>query len=285
MDIIRASLKNPVALFMFTLGIILVGIIAFADLAIDLFPDISLPVITVQTKYEGASPQDIEISITRQIEKRVSRIQNVRYVSSRSREGVSNVTVEFYWGTDLNVASNDIQQSINQILDRLPEEAKLPVIRKFDPSQMPVISISVSGPMDEFRLRELAEDFIAPRLESLKGVAAANASGGRVREVQVDVNRAKMEGNNLSLDKISQAVRYGHMDLPGGNLKAGQKEYVVRTLGRTPNIKDIEEIVVTTEEGVEVVVRDIARVKDGFADRDSIARINGVKGVTLNVLK
>jgi HAE1 family hydrophobic/amphiphilic exporter-1 len=177
MDIIRASLKNPVALFMFTLGIILVGIIAFADLAIDLFPDISLPVITVQTDYEGASPQDIEMSITRPIEKRVTRIQNVRYVSSRSREGVSNVTVEFYWGTDLNVASNDIQQSINQILDRLPDEAKLPVIRKFDPSQMPVITISVSGPMDEFRLRELAEDFIAPRLESLKGVASATAWG------------------------------------------------------------------------------------------------------------
>src|SRR5512139_1059019 len=268
MDIIRASLKNPVALFMFTLGIILVGIIAFADLAIDLFPDISLPVITVQTKYEGASPQDIEISITRQIEKRVSRIQNVRYVSSRSREGVSNVTVEFYWGTDLNVASNDIQQSINQILDRLPEEAKLPVIRKFDPSQMPVITISVSGPMDEYRLRELAEDFIAPRLESLKGVASATAWGGRVREVQVDVDRAKLEANNLSLDRISQAVRAGHMDLPGGNLKTAQKAYGVRTMGRTANVKDIEEIVVASQNGVPVHVRDVAKVEDGLEDRE-----------------
>jgi HAE1 family hydrophobic/amphiphilic exporter-1 len=285
MDIIRASLKNPVALFMFTLGIILVGIIAFADLAIDLFPDISLPVITVQTDYEGASPQDIEMSITRPIEKRVTRIQNVRYVSSRSREGVSNVTVEFYWGTDLNVASNDIQQSINQILDRLPDEAKLPVIRKFDPSQMPVITISVSGPMDEFRLRELAEDFIAPRLESLKGVASATAWGGRVREVQVDVDRTKLEANNLSLDKISQAVHAGHMDLPGGSLKTAQKAYGVRTLGRTENIKDIEEIVVTTQKGIPVLVRDVAKVRDGFQDRDSIASINGTKGVMLNVLK
>jgi HAE1 family hydrophobic/amphiphilic exporter-1 len=222
MDIIRASLKNPVALFMFTIGVILLGTIAFADLAIDLFPDISLPVITVQTEYEGASPQDIEMTITRLIEKRVSRIQNVRYVSSRSREGNSYVTVEFYWGTDLDVASNDIQQSINQILDNLPEGAELPVIRKFDPSQMPVITIAVSGPMDEYRLRELAEDFIAPRLESLKGVASATAWGGRIREVQVDVDRARLEGNNLSLDKISQAVREGHMDLPGGTLNTAQ---------------------------------------------------------------
>ena len=285
MDMIRASLKNPVALFMFAIGIILVGIIAFSDLAIDLFPDISLPVITVQTEYEGASPQDIEMTITRPIEKRVSRIQNVRYVSSRSREGTSYVTVEFYWGSDLNVASNDIQQSINQILDRLPEDSKLPIIRKFDPSQMPVIVLSVSGPMDEYRLRELAEDFIAPRLESLKGVASATASGGRVREIQVDVDRAKLEGNNLSLDKISQAVNSGHMDLPGGSLKTAQKEYGVRTMGRTPNIKDIEEIVVTSQNGVPVRLRDVAKVRDGFQDRDSIASINGVKGVTLNVLK
>ena len=285
MDMIRASLKNPVALFMFAIGIILLGLIAFADLAIDLFPDISLPVITVQTNYEGASPQDIEMTITRPIEKRVSRIQNVRYVSSRSREGVSNVTVEFYWGSDLNVASNDIQQSINQILDNLPEDSDLPVIRKFDPSQIPVINLSLSGPMDEYRLRELAEDFIAPRLETLKGVASANVYGGRVREIQVDVDRAKLEGNNLSLDRISEAVHSGHMDLPGGSLKTAQKEYGVRTLGRTPNIKDIEEIVVTRHNGVPVRLRDVAKVRDGFQDRDSIASINGVKGVMMGVQK
>ncbi len=285
MDLIRGSLKNPVARFMFAIGIILLGVIAFSNLAIDLFPDISLPVITIETEYEGASPQDIEITVTRLIEKRVSRIQNVRYVSSRSREGVSRVTVEFYWGTDLDAASNDIQQSINQILDRFPEDAKQPVIRKFDPSQMSVINLSVTGPMDEFQLRELGEDFIAPRLETLKGVAAANVSGGRIREIQVDVERAKLEANNLSLDKISQAVHSGHMDLPGGNLKTTQKEYGVRTLGRTPNIKDIEEIVVASNNGVTVRLKDVAKVKDGYQDRDTIAGINGVKGIMIGVLK
>ncbi|MFB3883920.1 MAG: efflux RND transporter permease subunit [Thermodesulfobacteriota bacterium] len=285
MDLIRGSMKNPVAIYMFAIGIILLGLIAFSDLAIDLFPDITLPVITIETEYEGASPQDIEITITRLIEKRVSRIQNVRYVSSRSREGVSNVIMEFYWGTDLDAASNDVQQSISQILDRFPDEAKQPVIRKFDPSQMSVINLSVTGPMDEFRLRELGEDFIAPRLESLRGVAAANVSGGRVREIQVEVERAKLEGNNLSLDKISQAVHSGHMDLPGGSLKTAQKEYGVRTLGRTPNIKDIEEIIVAHNNGISIRLKDVAKVKDGFEDRDIIAGINGVKGVMIGVQK
>lgn len=278
-------MKNPVAIYMFAIGIILLGLIAFSDLAIDLFPDISLPIISVETEYTGASPQDVEISITRLIEKRVSRIQNVRYVSSRSREGRSDVTIEFYWGTDLDVASADIQQSINQILDRLPDDSKQPVIHKFDPSQMSVINLSITGPMDEFRLRELAEDFIAPRLESLKGVAAASVSGGRVREIQVEVERAKLEGNNLSLDKITEAVHLGHMDLPGGSLRTAQKEYGVRTLGRTPNIKDIEEIVVSNHNGVPIRLRDVAKVKDGLEDRDSIASVNGAKGVTIGVQK
>ena len=285
MDIIRGSLKNPVARFMFAAAIILLGLIAFSDLAIDLFPDISYPIISVQTDYTGASPQDIEMSITRPIEKRVSRIQNVRYVSSRSREGASNVTIEFYWGTDLDTASNDIQQSLNQILDHLPEDSSQPVIRKFDPSQISVVALSVTGPMDEYRLRELAEDVIAPRLESLKGVASASAFGGRIREIQVDVERAKLEGNNLSLDEISEAVHSGHMDLPGGNLKTAQKEYGVRTLGRTPNVKDIEEIVVSNHDGVRVRLRDVAKVKEGFEDRDTIASINGVKGVMIGVQK
>jgi HAE1 family hydrophobic/amphiphilic exporter-1 len=195
---------------MFAAGIILLGLIAFSDLAIDLFPDVSYPIISVQTDYPGASPQDIEMSITRPIEKRVSRIQNVRYVSSRSREGDSNVTIEFYWGTNLDTASTDIQQSLNQILDDLPEDSTQPVIRKFDPSQIAVLALSVTGPMDEFRLRELAEDFIAPRLESLKGVASASAFGGRVREIQVNVERAKLEGNNLSLDDISDSPFGSH---------------------------------------------------------------------------
>ena len=285
MDIIRGSLKNPVARFMFAAAIILLGLIAFSDLAIDLFPDVSYPIISVQTDYTGASPQDIEMSITRPIEKRVSRIQNVRYVSSRSREGASNVTIEFYWGTDLDTASNDIQQSLNQILDHLPEDSSQPVIRKFDPSQISVIALSVTGPMDEYRLRELAEDFIAPRLESQKGVAAASVFGGRVREIQVDVERAKLEGNNLSLDAISEAVHSGHMDLPGGSLKTAQKEYGVRTLGRTPNVKDIEEIVVSNHDGVRVRLRDVAKVKEGFEDRDTIASINGLKGVMIGVQK
>ena len=285
MDIIRGSLKNPVARFMFAIGIILLGVIAFSNLAIDLFPDISYPLIAVTTEYPGGSPGDIEITITRPIEKRVSRIQNVRYVSSRSREGVSTLNIEFYWGTNLDVASTDIQQSISQILDQFPEEAKQPVIFKFDPSQISVIVLAVTGPMDEYRLRELAEDFIAPRLESLKGVAAANVFGGQVREIQAELNRSKLEGLNLSIDKVAQAVKTGHMDLPGGSLKGQRIEYGVRTLGRSSDVKDLEEIVVEHHNGVPVRLRDIGKIKDGFEDAETEVHVNGARGIIIGVQK
>jgi CzcA family heavy metal efflux pump len=139
--------------------------------------------------------------------------------------------------------------------------------------------------MDEFRLRELAEDFIAPRLESLKGVASANVSGGKIREIQVDLDRRKLEGLNLSIDKVSEAVRAGHKDLPGGSLKGEKTDYIVRTLGRTADFKDIEEIVVQQHNGVPVRIRDVGKVVDGFEDSETEVHVNGTRGVVINILK
>ncbi len=270
---------------MMAIAIILLGLIAFSNLAIDLFPEISYPVISVVTEYQGASPEDIEISITRPIEKRVSRLQNVRHVSSRSREGTSVVTVEFYWGTDLDLASTDIQRSLSEIADLFPDEAEQPVVIKFDPSQISVIVLSVTGPLEEYQLRELTEDFIAPRLESLKGVASANVFGGLVREVQIDLERSRLERLNLSLDRVAQAVRAGYLDRPGGSLDTGRKDLMVRTVGRSPDIKDIGEIVISRDNGVPVRIRDIGMVKEGYEDTQAEVYVNGIRGVVIGVQK
>lgn len=285
MDLIKGSLRNPIARFMISIGIILLGIIAFSNLAIDLFPDISYPVVSVVTEYPGASPEDIEVSITRIIEKRVSRIQNVRYVSSRSREGISIVTIEFYWGINLDTAAIDIQQSLSQIQNLLPEEASLPVIYKFDPSQIAVIVLAITGPMDEYKLRELAEDFIAPRLESISGVASANVFGGKIKEVQVELDRTKLERVNLSVDRVAQAVKATYMDMPGGSLKSGLREYGVRTVGRSSSIKELEDIVVYQNNGIPIRIKDIGIVKEGYEDSKEEVHINGMRGVILGIQK
>ena len=200
MDLIKGSLDNPVARFMMTIGIMLLGVISFTNLAIDLFPEITYPVAGVTTDYRGATPEDIETAITRPVEKAVSRIQGVRYVASYSRDGISLVSIQFNWGTNLDTASNDIQQNLNTVINDLPDDSDRPIIVKFDPASIPVVTLGLQGNLDERRLRELAEDYIAPRLETLPGVASVEVFGGRVREIQIDVDRAKLEGAGLALN-------------------------------------------------------------------------------------
>ncbi|MBI3079530.1 MAG: efflux RND transporter permease subunit, partial [Deltaproteobacteria bacterium] len=285
MDLIRGSLNNPIARFMSAIAIILLGLIAFSKLSVDLFPDITYPIVSVVTEYKGASPEDVEISISRPIEKIVSRIQNVKSVQSRSREGLSIIQVEFNWGTNLDTSATDIQNGVNQILSNLPKDADQPIIIKFDPSQISVITLALAGSMDEWKLRELAEDGIAPRIESLPGVAAANVFGGEIREIQVEAFRPRLEASGLALEHVIDAVKTSNVDLPGGSLKAGVRDYTVRTIGKPLEVSRLEDFVVTTRNGSAIRLRDIARVRDGFEEQETSIHVNASKGLIIGVQK
>ena len=285
MDLIKGSLDNPVARFMITIGIMLLGVISFTNLAIDLFPEITYPVAGVTTDYRGATPEDIETAITRPVEKAVSRIQGVRYVASYSRDGISLVSIQFNWGTNLDTASNDIQQNLNTIVNDLPEDSDRPIIVKFDPSSIPVVTFGLQGNLDERKLRELAEDYIAPRLETLPGVASVEVSGGRVREIQVDVDRAKLEGAGLALADVVEAVRRGNVDVPAGSIKTGTRDINIRSLGRSHTVEPLGDLVIRHQKGTAIRIRDVAQVRDGFEDSRSIALVNGGRGLFLPVRK
>lgn len=285
MNLIKGSLDNPVARFMVTVGIMVLGVISFTNLAIDLLPEITSPVAGVVTNYRGATPEDIETAVTRLIEKTVSRIQGVRSVASYSREGVSLVTLQFNWGTDLDAASIDMQQNVAAMANDLPDGAERPIIIKFDPSQIPVVTLGLQGSMDERRLRELAEDYIAPRLETVPGVADADVAGGRVREIQVEVDRGKLEGAGLSLEDVVQTVKKGNLDLPGGSIKTGTRDINIRTLGRSREFERLGDIVIRHQRGTPVRIKDVAQVKDSFEDPTSIALINGSRGLFIPVRK
>ena len=285
MNLIKGSLDNPVARFMVTIGIMVLGVLSFTNLAIDLFPDITFPVAGVITDYRGATPEDVETSVTRPVEKSVSRIQGVRYVSSYSREGISLISIQFNWGTNLDSASVDIQQNVSAISNDLADDAERPLIIKHDPSQIPVVTLGLQGNLDERKLRELAEDYIAPRLEALPGVAAASVSGGRVREIQVEVDRGKLEGAGLSLADVVDAVRRGNVDIPGGSVKTGTRDINIRTLGRSHEVEPLGNMVIRHQKGTPIRVRDVARVRDGFEDPVSIALVNGSPGLFIPVRK
>ncbi|MBI4488236.1 MAG: efflux RND transporter permease subunit, partial [Deltaproteobacteria bacterium] len=285
MNLIKGSLDNPVARFMITIGIMVLGVISFTNLAIDLFPEITYPVAGVITDYRGATPEDVETSLTRPIEKSVSRIQGVRYVSSYSREGISLISIQFNWGTNLDAVSADMQQNISVISNVLPDDSDRSIIIKFDPSSIPVVTLGLQGSIDERVLRELGEDYIAPRLETLPGVAAAEVTGGRVREIQVEVDRGKLEGAGLSLEDVIEAVRKGNVDVPGGSIKTGTRDINVRTLGRSHEVEPLGDIVIRHQKGTPVRVRDVARVRDSFEDPSSIAMVNGSRGLFIPVRK
>jgi len=285
MNLIKGSLDNPVARFMVTIGVMVLGVISFTNLAIDLFPEITYPVAGVVTEYRGATPEDIETTLTRPIEKAVSRIQRVRHVASYSRDEITLVSIQFYWGTDLDAASIDIQQNVSAVSDRLPDGADRPIIVKYDPNSIPVATLGLQGNMDERKLRELAEEYIAPRLETLAGVAVAEVFGGRVREIQVDVDRGRLEGAGLSLADVVEAVRKGNVDVPGGSLKTGTRDINIRSLGRSQKVEPLGDIVIRHQRGTPVRVRDIAQVRDSFEEQRSIALVNGGRGLFIPVRK
>ncbi len=285
MNLIKGSLDNPVARFMVTIGLMVLGVISFTNLAIDLFPDIDYPVAGVITEYRGATPEDVETSVTRPLEKTVSRIQGIRYVASYSREGISLLSIQFNWGTNLDASSVDIQQNVNVASNELADDAERPMIIKYNPSHIPVVTLGLQGNLDERKLRELAEDYIAPRLEALPGVASSEVTGGRVREIQVNVDRAKLEGAGLSLADVVEAVRRGNVDVPGGSIKTGTRDINIRSLGRSRKVEPLGDIVIRHQRGTPVRVRDVAQIKDSFEDPSSIAMVNGSRGLFLPTRK
>jgi multidrug efflux pump subunit AcrB len=186
MSLAKFALRNPITVLMAVLGSLILGIISFSKMPVDMFPDITFPSITVATFYPGANPQDMERMVTYPVEKAVSTVNGVKYVSSISRQGASLVTIYFNWGTNLDSAQSDVLQAVNLIHGDLPRDVQYPIIRKFDVSQISVIFLALmGGGLDEGQLYDLAYNVVEPEIEHVRNVASARVNGGKVREIQV----------------------------------------------------------------------------------------------------
>ena len=199
MNLAKFALRNPIAVLMLVLGVILLGVISFIKLPVDMFPDITFPSISVGTFYPGANPQDMEKMVTYPVEKAVSTVNGVKYVSSVSRQGASLVSIYFNWGTNLDSAQSDVLQAVNLILSDLPKGMQYPIIRKFDVSQMAVMNLALmGGGLTEGQLYDLAYNIVEPELEHVTNVASAGVTGGKVREICVRFDRQRLQAFNLS---------------------------------------------------------------------------------------
>jgi len=286
MGLAKFALRNPITILMAVLASLILGVVSFQKLPVDMFPDITFPSITVATVYPGANPQDIERTVTYPVERAVSTVNGVKYVSSISRQGVSLVTIYFNWGTNLDGAQTDVLQAVNLIQGDLPKDVHNPIIRKFDVSQISVVFIALfGGGLNEGQLYDLAYNVVEPEIEHVPNVASARVVGGKIREIQIHFDRERLQAFNLSPEAIIQAVQQANLILPAGNIKAGPFDYRLFTETQFSLVKPIEDIIVTNFRQRPVYIRDVAQVRDDFQEQTNLVRVDGQPAVALAVQK
>lgn len=286
MTLPRFSVERRVTITMLILIIVVLGIISASRLALDLLPEVEYPVLSVLTTYPGVGPKEIESLITKPVEEAVATVSRVKSIDSFSQEGISVVMVEFDWGTDVDYAAEDVRDIIGMLQDYFPEEASRPIVVKFSLSMMPIVFYGVTGMDDTYRLRELMEDVVKERVERIEGVASCMVMGGRSREILVSVDKTRAQAYGISLSQIVSLLRSENLNISGGHLKGGYKEWLVRTEGEYKELSQIENSVVGyTKAGTPVHLKDVARVEDTYKEVRSIERVREKEGVLLVVLK
>jgi HAE1 family hydrophobic/amphiphilic exporter-1 len=277
--------RRPVFATMLILSITVVGLFSFQSLGVDLFPKIDLPTITVTVINPGASPQEIETEITDKVEGAVNTVSGIDELRSTSVEGVSQVFVTFLLEKNADVAAAEVRNKVDLILNDLPETAEPPIVQKLDTDATPVLRIAVSAPRSLREVTDVADKQIKRLIESINGVGNVEIVGGRQREVQVWVDPDKMRAFNVTAADIANAVRLQNMELPGGRIEAGQREFTVRTMGRIPDPAQFNNLVVSDRGPYAVKISDIGYVEDGAEEQRTEARLNGQPAVTLVVSK
>jgi HAE1 family hydrophobic/amphiphilic exporter-1 len=279
------AVRFRVTFFMLYLGVIGGGVYFATQLRLDMYPDITFPLISVITSYSGASPTDIEELVTRPIEEACAAVEGVKHVNSESRDSASVLFIEFEWGTDLEQAQNDIRRNIDFVREYLPADATSPLIFAFDPSMQPVIIFNVSGPFDQASLREISKHEIEPRLERVPGVAAADTMGGLEREILVEVLPDRLAAMGIPVSQIIGTLRMENAKVPGGTVVHGDRELGIVTRGEFATVEEIRETVVGVAGGVPVRLRDVAAVRDTVAEQTRIVRADERSSVMLIVRK
>ncbi len=276
--------NKPVAILMIVIGIAVFGLVSFKRLSWELMPEISYPTFTVRTEYSGAAPEEVENTVSRPLEEQLSLIKNLLSITSVSRPEQSDIILEFNWDVNLDRASQEIREKIDQTyLDRTVER---PMILRYDPSLDPVIRIGISSkdiPLIE--LREIVEDEIARELESIKGVAAAKVKGGFEKEILIKLDEKKLATTKIRFSDITRRLNEENINLAGGNIKEGETEYIVRTLNEFRSIDEIGKVIIARKEQVAIRLKDIAEVLYSHKERQVITRVDNVESIEINIYK
>ena len=285
MSLSSLSARRPIGTALIYLCVIVLGVVASRELAVDLMPEVDMPRLSVTTTYDGVAPEEIESLITRPIEQALSTIEGLDQLNSTSAEGMSRVEATFAWGKDLDEAINDIREAIDRVRTALPEDAEPPSIFKFNLSDMPVAFLGLSGEGDVRRVRYLADEVLSRRLERTPGVARVDVRGGREREVQVLLDQSRLSALGITPGQVTAALARENRNVSAGDMIDTSKEVLIRAVGEYQSVEEIAAVVITTREGRSILVKDVAEVRDGFRELKNELWIDGEIGMRMFVSK
>jgi len=280
------AIRRPVFMTMIMVGLVVLGIFSYRRLAIDQYPDVDIPVVAVQTVYPGASAETIEREVTRRMEEAFNPIEGVDRITSISVEGVSQVIVEFELERNGDLAAQDVRSKLETIRRDLPEAIEAPVVAKFDPAAIPILSLALSSDTRPLvSLTTLADEDVRRQLETVSGVGEVRIAGGLEREIRVNLIPAQLQALGVTVPEIMGALQRQNLEIPAGRVEEGANERIVRVTGRITDAAQFADVIVATRNGQPVRLRDVARVELGTEEERSLALVNGERAVALDIIK
>jgi hydrophobic/amphiphilic exporter-1 (mainly G- bacteria), HAE1 family len=285
MNLTEISIKRPSIIIVIFTILMLGGLYSYSTLRYELLPPMEVPTLVINTPYPGASPEEVEQSVTKKVEDVVSGLDRVKSVLAQSYEGVSVLIVEFSTGTDTESKQQEAQRMINNILNTLPDDVESPSISKMSPSDRPILELSIVSSMDAQKSFDLVENEILPQIQQIEGIGQTRLLGGQKREIKVNVDKNKLIHYGLSLSKVTEAINTANLDFPTGKVKDRQDQITVRMAGKFSSIEQIKQLIVTTSKGGPIRVEDVADVLDGKKDQESINRFNSQEGIGISIKK
>lgn len=285
MSIYSGAVKRPIMTTLCFVAVVVLGLFSLRTLPIDLYPDIESNMLMVMTSYPGASASDIEQNVTRPLENVLNSVNDLKHITSKSRENISVITLEFEYGKDIDVLTNDVRDKLDMVSSALPDDAETPIIFKFSTDMIPILLLSVQADESTPGLYKILDDAVANPLARISGVGSVSISGAPEREIHVYVDPARLEAYNLTVEQISSVISSENRNIPGGVFDVGSDTYSLRVQGEFTSSDEMENIVVGTYGGKTVYLRDVARVDDSLEERAQVTYNNGVRGAMIVVQK
>lgn len=285
MFLTNISLKRPVFTVVIILILIAVGIVCFFRLPTNDLPEVDTPTVTVTVIQPGASPDQLELKVTRKVEEAVGQISGVKHISSIVRDSVSVTVAEFILEKSGESAIQDVRDKVGAVRSTLPQDIEEPVIAKFDVNAKPIISLAVTGPLEHRELSRLADDVVSKRLSTVKGVGEVSVYGNQRREINIKLSKKKMNSFGITTSEVVNSLKMDNLDIPSGKVSDGKSEITLQTSGSIKKVEEFSNISVAKRDGAEIRIKDLGEVIDGIKEMDSMAFYQGKGAIGIDVVK